>query len=245
MGRLWIFTVLVAAAVPTVSAFASRRIEAIPELTRGVPEETRRSDFLKQAVLATSAIMSLSSLPAYARGRATLDYAYERYVPRIIDGGEFFKRDMATMIVKSDWAGIKNALAEPPKKSRGDRSKVDGGVAERAAQAGRFSDSRVLVACDLFASSFSDNSISPKTKAMKKEVDLLRSTVKEMNLIARQALGEDTGGGLFGMGTKKVSKDELSRNMKQLYIHGGQAWNRYVFAANDGLPVQMKKIPYL
>jgi hypothetical protein len=122
---------------------------------------------------------------------------------------------------------------------------VDGGIAGRAAQAGKFSDSRVLVACDLFASTFSDNSISTKTKVMKKEVEELRAIVSEMNLIARQALGEETGSGFFGIGAKKSGKDELSRRTKELFIQGGTAWNRYIFAANEGLPVQLSKLPYL
>jgi hypothetical protein len=140
-----------------------------------------------------------------------LDHAYDRYVPRIIDGGEFFKKDMALMIAKADWAGIKFALAESQrgtKRTKEDRYKADGGFVERAARAGKFSNSRVLVACELFATNFSDNSISPKTKARKKEVDELRTVVNEMDLVARQALGEDTGAGL----------KELSRNMKQLYV---------------------------
>ena len=123
---------------------------------------------------------------------------------------------------------------------------MDGGVAERAAQAGAFSDSRVIVAMDLFASQFSDNSISPKTKAMKKEVDELRAVVQGMESLAKQALGEETGGGGFlGLGAKKLSKSEISNKMKELYIAGGTAWNRYIFAANDGLPVTLNKLPYL
>jgi hypothetical protein len=247
MGKFQLLAVLFVASIATVSSFnvgGSTKQRPRPLLTSDVGESTR-SDFLKQAALTAAAAVFLPTAPVYARGRATLDYAYDRYVPRIIDGGEFFKKDMAAMIAKSDWAGIKFALAEPPKKTKGDRLKADGGVAERAAQAGKFSDSRVLVACELFASNFSDNSISAKTKAMKKEVDELRTVVNEIDLVARQALGEDTGGGLFGIGAKKASKEELSRNVKQLYVQGGQAWNRYVFAANEGLPLQLNKLSYL
>lgn len=119
-------------------------------------------------------------------------------------------------------------------------------MAERAAQAGQFSDARVIVAMDLFASQFSDNSISPKTKAMKKEVDELRSIVQTMDSLARQALGEESaGGGFFGFGKKQPSKAEISQKLKELYIAGGSAWNRYVFATNDGLPVTLNKLPYL
>ena len=58
------------------------------------------------------------------------------------------------------------------------RALADGGVAARAAQAGDFSDAKVLTAMDLLASQFSDNSISPKTKAMRAEVETLREVVQ-------------------------------------------------------------------
>ena len=242
MRLFQLLTLLFCCAV-SVSSFDLRSSKAESKPLLSTINESTRADFVKQAALATAVF--LPTAPVYARGRATLDYAYEKYTPRIIDGGEFFKGDLRNMIAKNDFAGIKNALAEPPKKKKEDRAKVDGGVAERAAQAGKFSDSRVLVACELFASTFSDNSISPKTKAMKKEVDELRSIVNEMDLIARQGLGEETGGGFFGMGAKKQSPQELSRKLKELYIRGGTAWNQYIFAANDGLPVQLTKLPYL
>ncbi|OEU16830.1 hypothetical protein FRACYDRAFT_269118 [Fragilariopsis cylindrus CCMP1102] len=198
-----------------------------------------RADFLKKSsslVISAATVMLIPTDPANARGRATLEQAYERYSPRILDGGSFYKGKLKTMIAKDDWTGIRDALVEPPKKSKKDRSKIDGGISERAALAGSFSDSRVLVALDLLASQFSDNSISPKTRDMKKEVDQLRAV----------ALGEENaGGGFFGMGAKKPTKSELSKRMKELYIIGGTSWNKYVYLANEGLPVQVLKLPYL
>ena len=233
LSALQVSSLNVASSTPTPSGASA-----------GITGETSRANFLKVAG-ATGVALVVRTDVAYARGRATLDYSYERYVPRIIDGGEFFKKDLSSMIGKSDWNGIRSSLAEPRKKTKSDRSKADGGVGERAAQAGKFSDARVLVACDLFASAFSDNSISQKTKDMQKEVKELRQVIVEMDLVARQALGEETSGGFFGIGAKKSSKEELSNRMKQLYLQGGQAWNRYIFAANDGLPVQLNKLPYL
>ena len=207
---------------------------------------TREDFFQRTVAVASSSLFFASVEPAVARGRATLDQAYERYTPRILTGGNFYKNDLRLLVQNSDFQGVKDALAEPPKKTKEDRAKADGGTSERASKAGGFSDARVLVACDLFAATFSDNSISPKTKAMKNEVDELRSVVEAMSLAARQGLGEETGGGgLFGFGAKKPTKDELSRKLKELYIQGGTAWNRYIFAANDGLPVQLQKLPYL
>lgn len=220
-------------------------------LKSGVTRATFLTTSSSSIAVSTAAAASLLLMPAdhaFARGRATLEQAYDRYSSRILDGGAFYKDKMKTMIAKDDFAGIKAALAEPPKKNKADRAKIDGGVSERAAQAGQFSDARVLVALDLLAAQFSDNSISPKTTAMKKEVDILRSVVTEMASISRQALGEENagGGGFFGVGgKKKVTKSELSKRMKELYITGGTAWNKYAFLANEGIPSSLKKLPYL
>ena len=78
-----------------------------------------RADFLQHTMLAAGGITSallVGEQPASARGRATLEFAYEKYVPRIIAGGDFYKSKMKGMIGSSDFSGIKNALAEPPKK---------------------------------------------------------------------------------------------------------------------------------
>ena len=48
--------------------------------------QTTRGDFL----IATTVLVSPIQ-PAQARGRATLEPAYEKYAPRIIDGGKFCK----------------------------------------------------------------------------------------------------------------------------------------------------------
>ena len=216
------------------------------------PAETNRADVLSTisraaaAVAAGSAATVLTPSPSLARGRATLEAAYDRYTPRIVTGGQFYAQDFKKMIEKNDFKAIIAATAEPPKKTKADRAKIDGGVSERAAQAGGFSDARVLTAADLYAGAFSDNSISPKTKAMRKSVEKMREVVAGINAAAREASGEESGGGgLFGLGSKKASPKELAVTIRKLYLEGGQAYNQYIFDANDDLPVQLKKLPYL
>jgi len=182
--------------------------------------------------------------PAHSRGRATLEQSYDRYSPRILAGVKFYSKDLKKAISKSDWASIKAATQEPPKKTKADRSKIDGGVSERAAQAGGFSDARVLTALELWAASFSESSISTKTKQMKAQVDVLREVVNGMTSLAKIALGEEKGGA-FGFGKKAKSNTELAAEVRDLYVKGGNAWNQYVFLSNEGLPVQLQKLPYL
>mmetsp|Transcript_397 Transcript_397/g.783 ORF Transcript_397/g.783 Transcript_397/m.783 type:complete len:254 (-) Transcript_397:95-856(-) len=247
----FISSLAVIASTPAL-AFQSSLISSSPSsviLKAEVQSNTliERSAFLTASAAAsvTGSIL-FSPEPSHARGRATLDYAYDRYVPRITEGGNFYKSTLYAAISKSDWKALEAATAEPPKKSKEDRALEDGGIAKRAAMAGGFSDSRVLTAMDLFAATFSDSSITQKTKSMKAEVEKLREVVQGMNKTARLALGEEkSGGGLFGIGGKAPSQSELAKQVQELYIKGGNAYNQYVFVANDGLPVQLQKLPYL
>lgn len=212
--------------------------------TRRVEES--RVSFVAKIGLMTGTLL-LPALPqtAEARGRATLEQTYDRYTPRIIAGGAFFASDLRKLVEKNDWEGLYAATSEPPGKTKADRSKPDGGAADRAAQAGGFSDSRVLVAADLLAAAFSDSSISAKTRTMQGEVAVMREVVQGINAAAREALGKDgSGGGFFGFGAKK-SQAELSKTVRDLYVKGGTSYNQYVFLVNAELPLSLAKLPYL
>ena len=190
-------------------------------------------------------VLSTLPTPAQARGRATLEQSYERYAPRIVAGGKFLATDFRKMVEKNDWAGLKAATSDPPAKTKADRSKPDGGVTDRAAQAGYFSDARVLVAADLLAGAFSDSSISDKTRNIKGEVAMIREAVQGINTTAREALGEDVGGGgFFGLGPKK-SQAELSKSVREQYVKAGTSYNKCVFLINAELPLSLAKLPYI
>ena len=81
---------------------------------------------------------------------------------------------------------------------------------------------------------------------MKESVEKLREVVKDMQSVAKQALGEESGGGgFFGFGTKKPSEGELRQKIKELYVAGGNAWNEYIFTANDSLALQYDRFEYV
>jgi hypothetical protein len=88
-----------------------------------VPEcQPTRADFVRQSAMLTAvAAVGASAFgvgvePAVARGRATLEFAYDKYTPRIEAGGVFYKNKLKTLIANNDFAGLKRALQEPPKK---------------------------------------------------------------------------------------------------------------------------------
>eukprot|EP00979_Chaetoceros_neogracilis_P009552 scaffold2184_cov266-Chaetoceros_neogracile.AAC.11 len=68
-----------------------------------------RQDFLyAAAVITTATSLVFSPLEAaQARGRATLEFACDRYYPRLEAGGAFYASDLKKAIEKNDWAAIK------------------------------------------------------------------------------------------------------------------------------------------
>jgi hypothetical protein len=104
----------------------------------------------------------------------------------------------------------------------------------------------VLVAAELLAGAFSDNSISDKTRKMNTAIGKVRTVIKELQLISAQAMtGEEKSGGLFGLGAKKADPAALAKQAKMLYVEGGNAWNEYVAAANDSLALKFDRFSYI
>jgi hypothetical protein len=123
---------------PTVSGFAFQQASSSRQGTTSVaasstPQVLTRDAFWTAAVGLVAAPILLTAVPqpAVARGRATLEQAYERYAPRVKTGGVFYQTELKNMVASSDWKGIANALQEPPARTKSDLQKADAGVAER------------------------------------------------------------------------------------------------------------------
>jgi hypothetical protein len=245
LGFLSLASAFQANSVETRAAPSQLQMQA-KENSADVVTSSRKEFLQASSILGfTAAVNILTQEPAFARGRATLEKSYQRYAPRITAGGIFYGDDLRKLVEKSDWAGIKNALQEPPERQKEDLQKPDAGVADRARQSGGFSNARVLTAADLFAGAFSDNSISAKTKKMQASVEKVRAAVQGLQSVARQGLGEETSGGLFGIGAKQASQSELTKKARELYVAGGTAWNEYVFEGNDELALLFDRLPYI
>lgn len=80
---------------------------------------------------------------------------------------------------------------------------------------------------------------------MQEAVTKVREVVEEMQSVSRQALGEEKSGGLFGLGAKKVDKNESAKKLRELYVKGGNSWNEYVLAANENLALQFDRFEFI
>jgi hypothetical protein len=73
--------------------------------------EITRPNFIdiitKGAAGAVTTSILLHPSPLSARGRATLEQSYDRYAPRIIAGGAFYKNELKKAIDKNDWIFLK------------------------------------------------------------------------------------------------------------------------------------------
>ena len=73
--------------------------------------DINRQDFITLIVSGSvSSTLLLPREPAFARGRATLEYSLDRYYPRIEAGGVFYANDLKKAIEKNDWNAIKVSL---------------------------------------------------------------------------------------------------------------------------------------
>jgi hypothetical protein len=140
---------------PSVSGFAfqpasssnRRETTSVAASTSSTPQVLSRDAFWTAVagVVAAPILLTVAPQPAVARGRATLEQAYERYAPRVKTGGVFYQTELKNMVASSDWKGIANALQEPPARTKSDLQKADAGVAERGALL--WSSSLLVVAC--------------------------------------------------------------------------------------------------
>lgn len=121
----------------SVSAFSFQRRGGDFTSSTTTPAVISRDTFVTRSTVGILGTTSILSFPknAQARGRATLEQAYERYAPRIKAGGDFYQNELKTLIAKGDWQGIENALQEPPSRVKTDLQKADAGVAERGSYA--------------------------------------------------------------------------------------------------------------
>lgn len=92
-----------AAFAPQISRHGSTSISL------NAKSDMSRQDFMSAATTmgVSGSMFFLPPNPAYARGRATLEQAIDRYYPRLETGGVFYSNDLKKAIEKNDWAAIK------------------------------------------------------------------------------------------------------------------------------------------
>lgn len=175
------------------------------------------------AVLAASG-MAAAPQPAEARGRSTQMAAWSRYGARIQQMRSWLAGDLKAIIASADYEALKVATA--PKKSV---------------------LTNYLGAMDLWASSYSDASPSPKTLRMLDDVVKLRQAQAELNVLALKATGEGlkNQGGLFGLGGKKEEAPtpaEMKSLLAKVQKSAIEAYNDYAVVNNDGHPFEVDEL---
>lgn len=205
---------------PSVASDASTRIGHYPRMSldEHIGRDHKQRQLSRAQVLGgLAAAAAIPILPAFADASpATQREAYQRYVPRIERGRDFWGDRLKGLIDAKKWDIIKRELEPLGKKDAGG------------------SLSKFFPPLKLWASSFAGKGISEKTSAMLDAVDELKEAVQSLEVAANGKL-EDTG--LFGFITGPKTMDEASRSKlaSTAWLKGKSAINKYILIGNDAL----------
>ncbi len=200
-----------------VSLFVSSLALAPPGLGR---REVMTRAAATCAAPALAAALAAPTVPMPALAESTLvtrQQAYTRYVPRIERGRDYWAVAVKKAIGAGDWATLTKALEK--------KGSID----------------RMFGPMELWASSFSGKTISPKTLGMNDAIADLKLAAADLRFAAT---GTEGGGGLFGFisGPKKLDESKRSALAKSAYASGVEAFNRYIEAGNDSLGLQLSPL---
>jgi len=201
---------------PAVGA-ASRPIATSPAVCMQGPAEplTRRESMAAALAL----VAALPAMPVYAESTlVTRQQAYTRYVPRIERGRDYWSTGLKSAIAKGDWATINAALDK--------KGSID----------------RLFGPMELWASSWSGKTISPKTVEMNAAIDELRQAAASLAVAAGGTDGKE--GGFFGFfaGSKKLDDSKRLAIAQAAYKSGVSAINKYIEVGNDNLGLSFSQI---
>mmetsp|Transcript_12230 Transcript_12230/g.40563 ORF Transcript_12230/g.40563 Transcript_12230/m.40563 type:complete len:220 (+) Transcript_12230:37-696(+) len=213
-------SLLAASPSVVVSPVGASRL-AVGPVRVGQPACLASDDFSlsRREVVAAAAGLSALLPAAQARAESTLvtrQQAYTRYVPRVERGRDYWAGGLRKQVSSGDWAAIQAALEK--------KGPID----------------RLFGPLELWSSSFSSKTISPKTLAMNDAIDELREACRDLRSAAS---GKEGSGGFFGFGGPKAMDDGKRRKIAQdAYAKGKDAINKYIELGNDGLGLNFTPI---
>jgi hypothetical protein len=166
--------------------------------------------------------------PAMADFRAQQKRTYFRFVPKLIQGKDFYKTELKTAIDKEDWKVVNKMFEEYVTK------KNNAGVVLTDTYANEF----FYRPMTLFAGTFAEKGTSEKTAAMTEQLDLFKESMTDLRYSC-----EDKPGKFFFQGPEKAP---TGRDRKKIALaafeKGKTALNTYIKLGNDGLMLELNKI---
>jgi len=121
-----------------------------PPPPRAALEAHDRRSLLGSATAGVVLLPLMLPSEAFARGRGTQPAVFQRYQGRITSYGTFLKSELPKIIEAADWNALKEAVAADTKTKKGKIGKLYNGES----------------AMSLWAATYSETSITDKTKAM-------------------------------------------------------------------------------
>merc|ERR1711908_268366 len=107
---------------------------------------------------------------ANADFRAAQKRTYFRFIPKLMEGREFYMKDLKTAIEKEDWKVVEKYFEEYV-------TKYNGSVKDEVEATDTFVNSRFLRPMQLFSGTFAERGTSPKQRALAEQLELFKTAM--------------------------------------------------------------------
>jgi len=170
--------------------------------------------------------------PAAAEFRAQQKRTFFRFSPKFIVGRDFYKTELKKAIDSEDWEAIKKFTEVYPSKiNRNDASQID--AYDSYVNSNFYRPMKVL------AGSFADRGSSKKQRALMEQEVAFETAVSDLEGCIKDRKGE----GLFASTIKMPVGEARTKQAKEAYAKGSAALDEYVRILDEGLMLELNKIP--
>lgn len=173
----------------------------------------------------------VSPLLANADFRAAQKRTYFRFIPKLIEGKEFYNKDLKAAIDKEDWKVVEKFFEEYV-------SKYNGSVKDQAETTDTYVNSRFFRPMQLFSGTFAERGTSPKQRALAEQLELFKTAMNDLE----GCIKDRPGNGFFAAKIKAPTGAERKKQAVDAFKRGKSAYNEYVKVANDGLMLELNKL---
>jgi len=170
--------------------------------------------------------------PVVADFRAQQKSTFFRFAPKFTSGRDFYRSELKNVVESGNWDAIKKFFEVYPSKiNRNDPNQVD--AYDSYVNLNFYRPMKVL------AGSFAERGTSTKQRALTEQEVAFETAMAELEGCVKDRKGE----GFFAQTIKMPTGEARKKQAKEAYANGMKALDEYVRILNEGLMLELNKIP--
>jgi len=174
---------------------------------------------------------SISPMIANADFRAAQKRTYFRFIPKLLEGKEFYVKDLKSAIDKEDWKVVEKYFEEYVSKYNPSDTSV-------VMSTDTYVNVHFFRPMQLFSGTFAERGSSPKQRALSDQLDVFKSAMDELEGCIKDRPGQ----GFFAAKIKAPTGAAKKKQALEAFKKGKEAYNEYIKIANDGLMLELTKL---